>query len=424
MTKIPNKQFSSMKIVTNRYWHFARRKSGFILIALGITTFSALWVIQQNNINKLEAKISSLKNNIDLADKNTNAGRSRDQSFTIEKKLSLEKDILVIEKDKSTIQNGVYTTLVQALGGIILSITAYIGYRNFKVAEDKQVTERFSKSIEHLGNEKIDIRLGGIYALEQISIDSSKYHWTIMEILSAFVREKSKETSLKKLEKMKEDMQAALTVMNRRCTEQDPQGKKINLMQVNLKLVEFQAANISGVNLSRSDFTSANFSGSDFSNSDLMNSDFSYADFSGVNFSGVNFSGSDLRNVKFFQTNLSGADFSNSDISDSYLCESNLTNAKLIGTNLNNAHLGSDYTGNDYDDEYYPGEYEEEQYDPDWNLPANLSGALLIDAKLIGTKLMGADLSKSTMLTRQQIDSAIISEYTKLPDYLKPKSQN
>jgi uncharacterized protein YjbI with pentapeptide repeats len=408
-----------MKVFTNRYWHFARRKSGLILIALGITTFSALWVIQQNNVNKLEAKVSSLKNNIDLADKNINAGKSRDQSFTIEKKLSLEKDILVIEKDKSIIQNGVYTTLVQALGGIILSITAYIGYRNFKVAEDKQVTERFSKSIEHLGNEKIDIRLGGIYALEQISIDSSKYHWTIMEILSAFVREKSKETSSKKLEKMKEDMQAALTVMNRRFTEQDPQGKKINLMQVNLKLVEFQAANISGVNLSRSDFTSANFSCSDFSNSDLMNSDFSYADFSGVNFSG-----SDLRNVKFFQTNLSGANFSNSDLSDSYLCESNLTNAKLIGTNLNNAHLGSDYTGNDYDDEYYPGEYEEEQCYPDWNLPANLSGALLIDAKLIGTKLMGADLSKSTMLTKQQIDSAIISEHTKLPDYLKPKSQN
>jgi uncharacterized protein YjbI with pentapeptide repeats len=317
------------------------------------------------------------------------------------------------------IQNGVYTTLVQALGGIILSITAYIGYRNFKVAEDKQVTERFSKSIEHLGSEKIDIRLGGIYALEQISIDSSKYHWTVVEILSAFVREKSKETSSKKLEKMKEDMQAALTVMNRRRTEQDPQGKKINLMQVNLKLVEFQAANISGVNLSRSDFTSANFSGADFSNSDLMNSDFSFA-----NFSDVNFSGSDLRNVKFFRTNLSGADFSNSDLSDSYLCESNLTNAKLIGTNLNNAHLGSDYIDNDYDDDYYPGQHEEEEHNPDWNLPANLSGALLIDAKMTGAKLMGADLSKSTMLTKQQIDSAIISEYTKLPDYLRFKSQN
>jgi uncharacterized protein YjbI with pentapeptide repeats len=65
----------------------------------------------------------------------------------------------------------------------------------------------------------------------------------------------------------------------------------------------------------------------------------------------------------FTSANFSGADFSNSDLSDSYLCESNLTNA-------------------------------------------------------------GADLSKSTMLTKQQIDSAIISEYTKLPGHLKSKSQN
>ena len=110
--------------------------------------------------------------------------------------MKLEKDILVVEKDKATLQNGVYTTLVQALGGLILSVTAYVGYRNFKigeenlkVTEDKQVTERFSKGIEHLGNDKIDIRLGGIYALEQIANDSSKYHWTIVEILSSFVRE-------------------------------------------------------------------------------------------------------------------------------------------------------------------------------------------------------------------------------------------
>jgi hypothetical protein len=71
------------------------------------------------------------------------------------------------------------------LGGVILSGTAYVGWRNFKVAEDKQVTERFSKAIEHLGSGKIDICLGGIYALEQIAIDShEKYHWTIVEIPS------------------------------------------------------------------------------------------------------------------------------------------------------------------------------------------------------------------------------------------------
>lgn len=103
-------------------------------------------------------------------------------------------------------ENGIYPPLVQVIGGAILSVTAYVGYCNFKigeenikigrknlkVTEEKQVTERFSKAIEHLGNDKaIEIRLGGIYTLKQIAIDSpNEYHWTVMDILSAFMREK------------------------------------------------------------------------------------------------------------------------------------------------------------------------------------------------------------------------------------------
>jgi DDE superfamily endonuclease len=36
------------------------------------------------------------------------------------------------------------------------------------------------------------IRLGGIYALEQISRDSAELHWPAMEVLTAFLRESSK----------------------------------------------------------------------------------------------------------------------------------------------------------------------------------------------------------------------------------------
>lgn len=54
--------------------------------------------------------------------------------------LSFQKDILVIEKDKATIQNVVYTTLVQVLGGIILSITAYVGYCNFRVGSNADLS--------------------------------------------------------------------------------------------------------------------------------------------------------------------------------------------------------------------------------------------------------------------------------------------
>jgi hypothetical protein len=58
-----------------------------------------------------------------------------------------------------------------------------------------QISERFSKAIDQLGErgekepEKLDIRLGGIFALEQIARDSPELHWPIVEILTAFIRE-------------------------------------------------------------------------------------------------------------------------------------------------------------------------------------------------------------------------------------------
>jgi hypothetical protein len=58
-----------------------------------------------------------------------------------------------------------------------------------KVTEQGQITERYTKAIEQLGSDKLDVRLGGIYALERIAKDSKRDHPTVVEVLSAFVRE-------------------------------------------------------------------------------------------------------------------------------------------------------------------------------------------------------------------------------------------
>jgi hypothetical protein len=184
-----------------------------------------LWNVQQYNVNSFRDKIIGFK--IEIAQSS-----SGNEQFKTEDRLTLLKEILVVEKDATIIQNGVYPPLVQVIGGAILSITAYVGYCNFKigeenlkigrknlkVTEEKQVTERFSKAIEHLGNNKaIEIRLGGIYTLGQIAIDSPNvYHWTIMDILSDFIREKR---PLDNTDPVSMDIQAALAVIGRR--EQD-----------------------------------------------------------------------------------------------------------------------------------------------------------------------------------------------------------
>jgi Pentapeptide repeats (8 copies) len=258
-----------------------------ISIVVTILCFLIVFVVvrpQQHNIYELDRKIEVVNEKIE-------------HIKSIEEKITLEKDILIIEKDKVIINNGMYAALLQALGPMVLGITAYVGYLNFtigeknlKVTEDKQVTERFSKAIEHLGSDKIDIRLGGIYTLEKIVISSPEYHWTIVEILSAFIREKcqiersminsnnsetgeiitteenpfsiNSQNSSNQIKKIAVDIQAAITVLGRRNVDlEDSEEQYINLMEVNL----------AGVNMNNSNFSHANFIGSDLSGATLWN---------------------------------------------------------------------------------------------------------------------------------------------------------
>ena len=106
--------------------------------------------------------------------------------------------------------------------------------RNFDLSREGQVTDRYTKAIEQLGSDKLDVRIGGIYALERIARDSARDHPTVMEVLSAFIREHSREQwhrqpsrdgadpRLKRfrlggrLVPVRPDVQAAVTVVGRR----------------------------------------------------------------------------------------------------------------------------------------------------------------------------------------------------------------
>ena len=65
--------------------------------------------------------------------------------------------------------------------------------RTLNLTEQGQVTDRYTKAIEQLGSDKLDVRIGGIYALERIARDSPRDHPTVMEVLTAFIREHSHE---------------------------------------------------------------------------------------------------------------------------------------------------------------------------------------------------------------------------------------
>jgi hypothetical protein len=65
--------------------------------------------------------------------------------------------------------------------------------RTLELTEQGQVTERYPRAIEQLGSTTLDIRLGGIYALERIAGDSPRDYATVMDVLSAFIRDHARE---------------------------------------------------------------------------------------------------------------------------------------------------------------------------------------------------------------------------------------
>jgi hypothetical protein len=242
-----------------------------------------------------------------------------------------------------------------AAGALIFTAQNFtLSRRTFELTEQGQVTDRYTKAIEQLGSEKLDIRIGGIYALERIARDSARDHPTIIEVLTAFIREYSREpwpppdpAGQEPKRSTRPDVQAALTVVGRRDLKDDTRS-------INLRDAILSGADLSGANLRGADLRGANLRGADLHGADL----------SGANLSGANLSSADLH----------GADLHGTLLGDADLTGANLIRTNLIRTDLRGANLrGANLRG------------------------ADLSSTLLHDADLTGAYLYGADLTGATL---------------------------
>ena len=82
------------------------------------------------------------------------------------------------------------------------SEVALTGNRQADIAGRRHLTDTFSKAVEQLSSDKMELRLGGLYTLERLAgevLDSPRdadrnLYWTVMETLTAFVRERTRRT--------------------------------------------------------------------------------------------------------------------------------------------------------------------------------------------------------------------------------------
>jgi Pentapeptide repeats (8 copies) len=346
-----------------------------VAIVISGLVIGGIWFFQQTNIRHLNERIHQLQQDID---------KLPARSITPAERISLEKEQIMLERDRINSQNGVYNLLFQGISATIFGGFVYTGWQylrrteeQFENANDKLVSDRFSQAISHLASDKMEVRLGGIYSLERLAEDSPSEYWLTIEILTAFVRERSAPPLAELQEqpltaggttnplacqrktqssRIPTDIQAVMTILSRRDVSMDRPDRIIELRESNLR-----DADLNGIELWGADLWKVNF-----------------------------------REAQLWQAKLAGASLGRANLSEASLWKADLEGAYLWKANLEGANLT---------------EANLEQ--------ANLEGSNLKGANLHQTNLINADLRKVIGLTRQQLSKAICDDTTQLPDYLE-----
>lgn len=94
-------------------------------------------------------------------------------------------------KEKAEEAGRIRTALLALGAGLLAAVGAFYTARSYQLNRQGQITDRFTNAIEQLGSKELAVRLGGIYALERIARDSPDYRSQIMEVLTAYVRERA-----------------------------------------------------------------------------------------------------------------------------------------------------------------------------------------------------------------------------------------
>jgi hypothetical protein len=197
------------------------------------------------------------------------------------------------------------------IGAGLLAFGAFVYTAlNFRLSREGHVTDRYTKAIEQLGSERLDVRLGAIYALERIMIDSARDHPTIVEVLAAFIREHSPRVLPDEDEQLDPELEqrpstdvlAAVTVLGRRPTGRVERGR-LNLMATNLAGAQLAGARFPAVDLLGADLSYVNLSGADLTDADLTAADLTNADLKGAVLTRADFDGAGL-----VRTDLTGID--------------------------------------------------------------------------------------------------------------------
>lgn len=274
------------------------------------------------------------------------------------------------------------------------------------VARQGQLVDRFTKTIEQLGANAVDVRLGAIFALQQIA-ERPEYARPVAEILLAYLKTHAAEQreiqgkdappngspvvsgagANASRVRLRPDLQAALRIL-----VADELWAHAMPGRLDLSFINVRYADLGGVNL-----TAVVLLGAVLDGSNLRGARMSYADLRQVSLKDADLTGADLRNADLTRATMERARLDKAQLTDALLIRANLTGASLkladltltdaTKADLSSATLNAAQLDN-----------------------AVLSGAILRDCNLDGATMRLLRIDSETDFTHASFNNAVIDD--------------
>lgn len=266
-------------------------------------------------------------------------------------------------------KNEILTFLGLSMGGVLLALQAVIANIRAKAMENAakeqaksnvyteqgQRQERLKNAIEHLGYEKVSVRLGGAYELFHLAHDTEdkNQRQSILDILCAHIRQttsdKIYQEDPKSKSKPSNEIQSLLTLLFMqdhdvfKGLDINLQGSWLNgayLYKARLETVDLLRAHLQGAWLSAARLQGAKLIGTQLQGATLSDAKLLGATLTDTRLQGSNLRGAQLQGSWLAGVKLQGAELENAMLQGALLYEVFLQGAVLGGVQLHGVTAG------------------------------------------------------------------------------------
>ena len=209
---------------------------------------------------------------------------------------------------------------------------------NMKLTENKIENETFASMLSTLASPQLEVRVGGIYALESLARTNISFYWPVLHTLISYVKTHQSITinAPDKQNNIQEDIQAILSfAAEGQYDSPHEHHDSIDLSHTNLNNIDLSGGKLAYANFEGSVLKNIDFNGSNLLNANFRNATLINTVFANANLQQANFTNTKLINVNFLAADLQYSMFGSAIFSnieqDNVFC---LADAKLASANF------------------------------------------------------------------------------------------